>query len=171
MKKQSVVLISLTLGLTLALTGCGTSSTSNAGSESKPAAVSDSATQANKPVPKVITEFKYYTADQLKQAIESKAPIQIVDIQVENEYKAHHIKGVIPTYAFPVKTDEDKAKLAKVLPQLQSSKDPIVIICPRGASGAKNTYQYLYDQGIDESRLFILEKGQAGWPYSELLEK
>ncbi len=171
MKKQSVVLISLTLGLTLALTGCGTSSTRHAGSESKPAAVSDSANQASKPAPKVITEFKYYKADQLKQAIESKAPIQIVDIQVENEYKAHHIKRVIPTYAFPVKTDEDKAKLAKVLPQLQSSKDPIVIICPRGASGAKNTYQYLYDQGIDESRLFILEKGQAGWPYGELLEK
>lgn len=171
MKKISTVAISLALGLALLLTGCGSSTTANkTGEENKPA---DSAavSQTAQPAPKVIKDWKYYSADQLKEAIDKKSPVQIVDIQVEAEYKAHHIKGVIPTYAYPVKTDEEKGKLAKILPQLKASKDPIVIVCPAGKGGAERTYQYLYDQGIDESRLFTLEKGQSGWPYSELLEK
>jgi len=47
----------------------------------------------------------------------------------------------------------------------------IVVVCPKGGGGAKNTIQYLVDQGIEDSRLFILEKGQAEWPYAGLLEK
>ncbi|MCB8814886.1 rhodanese-like domain-containing protein [Desulfosporosinus shakirovi] len=171
MKKISTVAISLALGLTLLLTGCGSSTTANkTGEENKPAE-SIAASQTAQPAPKVIKDWKYYSADQLKEAIEKKSPLQIVDIQVEAEYDAHHIQGVIPTYAYPVKTEEEKAKLAKILPQLKASKDPIVIVCPAGKGGAERTYQYLYDQGIDESRLFTLEKGQSGWPYSELLEK
>jgi len=172
MKKQSTLLLTLALGITLVAAGCGASNTpSNAGAESKAPAASEASSQANQLAPKKITDFKYYTADQLKAAIETKAPVQIVDIQIEDEYNAHHIKGVIATYAYPVKTEEDKAKLAEFLPQLKDSQDPVVIICPQGKSGATRTYQYLYDQGIDESRLFILEKGQAGWPYNELLDK
>lgn len=171
MKKLSTGAISLALGLTLVLSGCGSNSTANkAGVENKPAA-SAATNQTSQPAPKVIKDFKYYSADQLKETIEKKSPVQIVDIQVEKEYKAHHIKGVIPTYAYPVKKEEDKAKLVKILPQLKESKEPIVIVCPAGGGGAERTYQYLYDQGIDESRLFTLEKGQGDWPYDELLEK
>lgn len=171
MKKNTTVGKTLVLALTvtLVLSGCGSNSTTGqttpTGASSTPA--SNTATSSNK----VITDFKYYTADQLKQAIEKKTPLKIVDIQVATEYKEHHIQGVIPTYAYPVKTDEDKAKLTKVLPELKASQEPIVIVCPKGGGGAKNTYQYLADQGIAESRLLILENGQAGWPYAELLEK
>lgn len=171
MKKISTVAISLALGLTLVLTGCGSSTTANKTSAENKPAESAAASQTAQPAPKVIKDWKYYSADQLKEAIEKKSPLQIVDIQVEAEYDAHRIKGVIPTYAYPVKTEEEKAKLAKILPQLKASKEPIVIVCPAGKGGAERTYQYLYDQGIDESRLFTLEKGQSGWPYSELLEK
>jgi len=171
MKKTLVIGGTLLLALTLVLSGCGSSTTGQTApagnTEENPQAVSG--TQA--PAPKVITDFQYYKADQLKQDIEKKTPLKIVDIQVEDEYNAHHIQGAIPTYAYPVKTDEEKAKLGKVLPELKSSQDPIVIVCPKGGSGAKNTYQYLVDQGIAESRLFILENGQSGWPYTELLEK
>jgi rhodanese-related sulfurtransferase len=171
MKKQSTLLLTISLGLTLVLAGCGASNTTSEGVEQKPAAVSDSSSLASQPAPKEIKDFKYYTAAQLKDGIEKKSPMHVVDIQVEAEYKDHHIQGVIPTYAYPAKTDEEKAKLRKVLPQLKDSKDPVVIVCPGGKSGAQNTYQYFYDQGIDESRLFILENGQKGWPYNELLEK
>lgn len=164
MKKVLPLAISLVLGLTLILTGCGSSST---GGENKPSESSQTA----QPAPKTIKEFKYYSADQLKEAIEKKYSLQIVDIQVEEEYKAHHIQGVIPTYAYPVKTEEEKAKLAKILPELKASTDPIVIVCPAGGGGAERTYQYLYDQGIDESRLYTLENGQKGWPHTDLLEK
>jgi len=161
------LVLALTLALTLVLSGCGSSST--AGQNAPKSNVEENG--ASTPTSKVITDFKYYSADQLKQAIENKTPLKIVDIQVEDEFKAHHLQGVIPTYAYPVKTDEDKAKLAKVVPELKDSQNPIVVICPKGGSGAKNTIQYLADQGIEESRLFILEKGQAGWPYADLLAK
>lgn len=117
------------------------------------------------------TEFKYYTAEQLKQSIIAEKPVIIVDIQVKEEFNKHHIKGAIPTYAYPVKSAEDKAKLEKILPELKKSDDPIVIVCPRGAGGAERTYKYFADIGIDKNRLYILENGQAGWPYDELLEK
>jgi len=163
------LVLALTVTFTLVLSGCGSNSTTG---QTTPTTASSTPASNNVTSPsKVITDFKYYTADQLKQAIEKKTPLKIVDIQVETEYKAHHIQGVIPTYAYPVKTDEEKAKVAKVLPELKTSQDQIVVICPKGAGGAKNTYQYLADQGIAESRLFILENGQAGWPYAELLAK
>lgn len=168
MKKVSTLLLTLSLGLSLLLTGCGSQTTSQSTSENKQDTTSQT---SNETIPKKISEFKYYTAEQLKDGIEKKSPLQLVDIQVTDEYKAHHIKGVVPTYAYPVKTDEEKAKLAKVIPQLKDSKDPIVIVCPGGAGGAEKTYQYFYEQGIDESRLFILQNGQKGWPYNELLEK
>ncbi|GAB6156312.1 rhodanese-like domain-containing protein [Desulfosporosinus burensis] len=161
------LILAFTLSLTLVLSGCSSSSTAG---QNAPTSNVESNSASTSPS-KVITDFKYYTADQLKQAIDNKTPLKIVDIQVEDEYKAHHVQGVIPTYAYPVKTDEDKAKLAKVVPELKDSQDPIVVICPKGGSGAKNTIQYLVDQGIAESRLLILEKGQAGWPYAELLAK
>lgn len=92
---------------------------------------------------------------------------------MESEYQAHHIQGAVPTYAYPVKTEEEKAKVKvrKVVPELKASQDPIVVICPKGAGGAQNTVNYLASQGIDPSRLFILKNGQGGWPYPELLAK
>jgi rhodanese-related sulfurtransferase len=116
------------------------------------------------------TKFKYYTADQVKEGIEKKSNMILLDIQVEDEYKAHHIKGVIPTYAYPVKTAEEQKKLDTALPKLEGTA-PIVIVCPGGAGGAERTYDYLKTKGIKEDRLYILEKGQKGWPHADLLEK
>lgn len=117
------------------------------------------------------SEFTYYTAEQLKQSIEANKSITIVDIQVEEEFNQHHIKGAIPTYAYPVKTEEEKVKLDPVLPELKDSENPIIIVCPGGKNGAQRTYQYFLENEIAKDRLFILENGQSGWPYDELLEK
>jgi len=38
---------------------------------------------------------------------------------------------------------------------------------PRGAGGAKRSYDYLKEKGIAEEGLLILEKGMAGWSYPE----
>ncbi len=113
--------------------------------------------------------YNYYTAEQTKEAIEKGNNIILLDIQVEEEWNAHHIKGAIPTHAYPVKTDEERAKLDVVLPQLDGEQ-PIIVICPGGANGAKRTIDYLQTKGIKEDRLFILENGQGKWPYNELLE-
>lgn len=114
--------------------------------------------------------YQYYSADQTKAAIENKEDIILLDIQVEEEWKAHHIEGAMPTHAYPVKTPEDEAKLAAVLPELEGDQ-PIIVICPGGAGGATRTVDYLTAQGFAPERLFILENGQSKWPYEELLAK
>lgn len=109
--------------------------------------------------------YKYYTADQLQASIGSESPVHIVDIQVADEFANHHIATAIETNAYPVKSDEDKAKLDKVVSELSNDQSDIVIICPRGAGGATRTYEYLKSKDMDEKRLFILENGQEGWPF------
>ncbi len=106
-----------------------------------------------------------------KQWLESKKPLIIVDIQPPDEFAKHHFVGSIETNAFPVKTDEEKARLNKAVEKIKASNADVVIVCPRGRSGAKNAYEYLKSKGIDERRLYILEGGIAGWPYKEILKK
>lgn len=114
--------------------------------------------------------YQYFTAEQTKAAIENNAEIILLDIQVEDEWKAHHIDGAVPTYAYPVKSPEDEAKLAAILPDL-AGEQPIIVICPGGAGGATRSIDYLTAQGVAAERLFILENGQSKWPYEELLAK
>lgn len=114
-------------------------------------------------------DYNYYTADQLKNSLESETPLVLVDIQVEEEFNAHHIKSAVATYAYPVKTDEDKAKFDTVLSTIEATNSKVVIVCPRGAGGAERTYKYMLEKGVDANRLFILENGQEGWAFDELL--
>lgn len=150
MKKFCLVLAVLTI-FALLVTGC----TKKENNEDAAAAV----------------EFNYRTAEEVKGNIENNDDIILLDIQPEEGWNEHHIKGAMATHAFPVETDEDKAKLDAVMSDLEASENPIVIVCPRGGKGAERTYAYLLEKGIKEERLFILEKGQEGWPYDELLEK
>ncbi|MBM4762973.1 rhodanese-like domain-containing protein [Bacillus sp. B15-48] len=113
--------------------------------------------------------YQYYTAEETKTAIENDEEMILLDIQVAEEWDAHHIAGAIPTYAYPVKTDEEKEKLDQVLPMLEGDQ-PIVVVCPGGAGGATRTIDYLTTKGIAAERLFILENGQSEWPYENLLE-
>ena len=115
--------------------------------------------------------YNYIAPDELKTRIESEAPMTILDIQVKEEFSQHHIKGALPTYAYPVKTAEEKARIDEAYAELAALSDPVIIVCPRGGGGALRTYDHLLDKGIPADRLFILEKGQGGWPYEELLEK
>lgn len=145
MKRFSSILL-LMLALVLVVSGC-----------------------AKKVAPVDETNYQYYTAEETKKFIEEGKDWIILDIQVEDEWNAHHIQGAIPTYAYPVKEDAEKAKLDTVLSQLEGDKE-ILVICPGGAGGATRTIDYLTSKGIDAKRLFILKDGQSKWPYNELLE-
>ena len=81
--------------------------------------------------------FNYITPDETRSKIESGEAVTLLDIQIEDEYARHHIRGSLATYAYPVKSDAQKAKLDRVIPNLSTNTDPIVIICPRGGGGAK----------------------------------
>lgn len=115
--------------------------------------------------------YNYINAEVLKAKLQEKQPLTLLDIQVKEGYCDHHLPGAVATYAYPVQTDEEKARLEAVLAQLKASDAPVVIVCPRGGGGAKRAYDHLLTQGIARERLFILEKGQEGWPYPELIEQ
>jgi rhodanese-related sulfurtransferase len=112
----------------------------------------------------------YISPDELKLMIQQKKDVVIVDIQPPNEFEQHYLKGAIETNAFPAKSPDEKQRLDKTLPVINASSAPVVIICPRGGGGAKNSYEYFLTQGVPENRLLILTGGIAGWPHQELLQ-
>lgn len=113
----------------------------------------------------------YVKPEEFKNWVEGGRRMIVVDIQPAEDFSAQHFKGSIETNAFPVRSEGDKKKLEKVLKQIQSSQDDVVIICPRGKRGASNAYEYLRSAGVAEGRLHILEGGVAEWPYKEMFEK
>ncbi len=121
-------------------------------------------------LPAFAGDYNYVSQDKVKEWIESDTPVMIVDIQVEEEFQAHHIKGSMPTYSYPVKSDADKAKLTQAVAEAKTNDLPVVIVCPRGKGGAKRCYDHMAANGIAEDRLLILEKGMGGWEYKEMVE-
>jgi len=109
--------------------------------------------------------YNYVSQEKFKDWLSTGKKTIIVDIQASAEFAKRHFKGSIETNAYPVKSDEERKRLDAVLGQINASREDVVIVCPRGGGGAKNTYEYLKSKGVDEKRLFILEKGMEGWPY------
>lgn len=112
----------------------------------------------------------YLKPDVFRQWMETKRPVIIVDIQLADDFKEHHFKDSIETNAFPAKSEEKK-KLDKAVEKIRATQDDVVVVCPRGKSGASNSYEYIKSKGIPEKRLYILEGGIAGWPYKEMFVK
>jgi rhodanese-related sulfurtransferase len=119
-------------------------------------------------LPALAASYNYVEPVEFKKWLESGKAMKIVDIQVPTDFQKHHFKGSLETNAYPVKSADDKKKLDVVIPQLATSKDDVVVVCPRGGGGAKNTYDYLKEKGIGEKRLIILKDGMQGWPYKQL---
>lgn len=112
--------------------------------------------------------YNYINPEQFKGWLEKGMDMVIVDIQVPEAYAGRHFKGAIETNAFPVKSDEERARLDQTLARINATTAPVVIVCPRGGGGAKATYDYLKAKGVAEDRLLILLKGMDGWPYPEM---
>jgi|GEM_PF-358090 len=118
-----------------------------------------------------LSHYNMIKPEELKNWLTSGKKVILVDIQPHEAFVKAHIKGAIETNAYPAKKDEEKKRLDKVLPIIQKSNDPVIILCPRGGGGARNTYDYLKSKGVPENRLYILEGGMEKWPYPELLER
>ncbi len=121
------------------------------------------------PLTALAKDYRYMSAADVKSNMEKHAAMTLVDIQVEPEFAEHHITNAVATYAYPVKSGEDKQKMAAVTTALLGNNDIAVVVCPRGAGGAKRAYDHLLASGVAEERLYILTDGQAKWPYPELL--
>ena len=115
--------------------------------------------------------FNYIKPADLKQRLESGEQPFLLDIQVENEYSQHHLPGTVPTYAYPAQSSEERGKIKPAVAKILATNKDVVIICPGGGRGAENAYNFLKEQGVPEKRMLILERGQGGWPYPEMLSK
>jgi len=109
--------------------------------------------------------YNYISAADLQKRLQAKSPMILLDICPVEQFAKGHIPGAIETNAYPVDTDEQRGRLAKVLPQIQASKDDVIILCPRGGGGAKKTFDFYKSKGVDPQRMLILEKGMDAWPY------
>jgi rhodanese-related sulfurtransferase len=110
-------------------------------------------------------DYNYITAEDLNDRLGADSPMILIDICTVDQFAKGHIKGSIETNAYPVKTVEEKARLAEHLDTLKASTDDVVIVCPRGGGGAKNTVDFYRDNGVEVSRLLILKKGMDKWQF------
>ena len=116
----------------------------------------------------IAADYNYIKPEEFKAWLESGKEAVIVDIQVPEAYAKSHFQGAVETNAYPVKSDQERVRLDQTLEKINTTMAPVVIVCPRGGGGAKNTYDYLKGKGVTEARLFILEKGMEGWPHPEM---
>lgn len=115
--------------------------------------------------------FNYVKAEEFKQWLDSGKEMVLVDIQVKDEFSAHHFKNSIETNAFPVETEEQRKMIDQAVTAAKAAGTDVVVVCPRGGGGAKRCYSYLKEQGIPEDKLFILDGGVDKWPHKEMLVK
>ncbi len=114
-------------------------------------------------------DVHYIDSNSFLSRLKKKESIYMVDIQKKNDYLRHHFYGALPTGAYPVRSQQDRRKLADIVDDLDNNDNPVVIIGPRGTHASKRAYMVLAQQGIDPKRLAILKKGIRGWPHPELL--
>ena len=110
--------------------------------------------------------YNFISPEDLQKRIDAKSPMILVDICSVEQFAKAHIPGSIETNAYPVETDEERAAIGQLLPQILESQDDVIVLCPRGGGGAKRTYDFYKANGVDESRLLILEKGVEKWPFA-----
>jgi len=112
-------------------------------------------------------QYRYISVQDLKARMDAgdheNGLMVITTSQTEKEYATGFIDAAYPTYARPLKTDADFGKLDPFLETIKHTNEDVVLICPRGKSGAERPYDYFKKNGIDENRLLILEGGQAAF--------
>ena len=111
----------------------------------------------------------YIDSASFMKYLKEKKQVYMVDIQKKNDYLRHHFYGALPTNAYPVRSGQDRARLATVVDEIQKTDDPVVIVGPRGSHASKRAYFFLLRQGIAPRRLAVLKKGIRGWPKPEVL--
>lgn len=154
---KKFLLIALSIMFALALVGCSPAADSGQPADSGQAADAEE------------IAFQYKTADEVKAMIDGDEPMFILDICPIEDFEAGHLPDANPTYAYPADTPELQELLAPKVEDLKSTEDPIIVVCPGGGGGAKNTITYFVDNGVPAEKFFILQDGAKGWPYQDML--
>lgn len=113
-------------------------------------------------------KYNYITADETAKLMRDDASkVVLIDIQEKPDFEEEHLKGAISTYAYPVKTEEEKARLEALLPEIKPDQK-VVIVCPRGGGGADRAYDFYISKGVKKENLLTLKDGQYGWPRDKI---
>ena len=113
-------------------------------------------------------KYNYITADETAKLMrEDASKLVLVDIQEKPDFEEEHLKGAISTYAYPVKTDAEKARLAELLPNIKPEQK-VVIFCPSGGGGDDSAYDFYLEKGLKKEQLFTLKGGQYEWPRDKI---
>ena len=113
-------------------------------------------------------KYNYISAEETAELMRKDASkLVLVDIQEKPDYEEEHLKGALATYAYPVKTEDEKARLAALLPSI-SPEQKVIIICPRGGGGADRAYDFYLEKGVKKEQLFTLKGGQYEWPRDKI---
>ena len=113
-------------------------------------------------------KYNYISAEETAELMRKDASkLVLVDIQEKPDFEEEHLKGALATYAYPVKTEDEKARLAALLPSI-SPEQKVIIICPRGGGGADRAYYFYLEKGVKKEQLFTLKGGQYEWPRDKI---
>lgn len=122
----------------------------------------------------ILSSYNYISPEETAELVRTNpSKVIIVDIQEKPGFEKEHLKGAVATYAYPVKTEDEKGRLEALLPTFKPDQK-IVIVCPRGGGGADRAYDFYLSKGVKKEQLFTLTKGQEGWPrekITDVLEK
>lgn len=114
------------------------------------------------------SNYNYISAEETADLMRKDASkVVLVDIQEKPGFDKEHLNGAVATYAYPVKKEDEKARLEALLPTFKADQK-IVIICPRGGGGADRAYDFYLSKGVKKEQLFTLTKGQEGWPREKI---
>ena len=111
--------------------------------------------------------YNYISPQELKVRIDAgeieKGTMMMFSTQTEKEYATGYLPAAIQTFARPLEADADYRKLDPIIERVKGTSEDIIIICPRGGSGASRPFDYLKQNGIDPGRMLILTKGQEAY--------
>jgi hypothetical protein len=111
--------------------------------------------------------YNYISVNELKERMDAgdhtSGSMVLMTTQTEKEYATGHITAAYPTYARPLKSEGDIAKLIPFLETIKATNEHIILICPRGHSGAEIPFDYFKKNGIAADRMFILDGGAEAY--------
>jgi len=115
----------------------------------------------------VANNYNYISPQELKVRLDAgeieKGTMMMFSTQMEKEYATGYLPAAIQTFARPLESEADYRKLDPVLEKVKGTEEDIIIICPRGGSGATRPFDYFKQNGINPDRLLILTKGQEAY--------
>lgn len=114
------------------------------------------------------TGIQYVSPDTFRQWY-TQGKTLVVDVQTPGGYTQMHFQGSLPTYAYPVRTPEQKKRIESVIPAIKKTDKPVVLVCPGGITGAPNARLHLLSKGIPNKRLYVLQGGTFGFPWKDML--